>query len=283
MADELERVAALVRAQASARNALTKKAVKAARVRTGQMTRDAYHSKTLISRYAKDVARLSQAYARQAASVENAYQARLLAILTEAPVAPVKQVDVTRLRGIPHESVYGRVADFYRWLIDEDHTDTQARHLAIQRAGEITEIDILLAVRDQAHQFVSSKKQIKYWRRVIHPEKSATGVSCGLCIAISDRVYSRVNKLEIHANCNCAVVPVVDKTRDYGARLNQDDLNEIYEQAGGTAAKKLKETRYTIRQHGELGSVLTYAGNRFRGPAQVRADTGGDKPVPAKK
>ena len=45
---------------------------------------------------------------------------------------------------------------------------------------------------------------------------------------------------------------------DPGHKLNQDDLNRLYEHAGGTTAgAALKKTRYQIVQHNELGPVLT--------------------------
>lgn len=281
--DVLKALAALILAQAGARKTITQGAVAAAKVLAEQMSDADWRDFDKVTSYAQANATISTTRARQMASVTNAYQTRVLTLLTGKPVAPAKQVDVTALRGIPQESVYGRLADHYRYLVDNParlEPQSTASTLVVQRAQEVAEMDMQLANRAQNRQVMRQKQQVKYYRRVIHPELANSGVSCGLCIVASDRVYSKPDLLPIHFRCHCEVVPVTDETRDYGVTLNQDDLNALYKAAGGTASQKLKETRFSIHEHGELGPVLTYKGNRFRGPSDVEDDTTHGKELP---
>lgn len=280
---EAKAVRDLVEAQAALRDKITRAAVKAARSRAKAMRDADWRDRKAVTKYAKDAARISTANQRQAANVTSAYQTRVLGVLTGKPVAPARQVDVTALRGIPQESTYGRLADYYRYLVDNpDRAEPEpvALDLVVQRAEEVAEMDVQLAVRAQNHQVTSTKTQVRFYRRVIHPELNESGASCGLCIVASDRVYGKKDLLPIHFRCKCEVVPVTDATRDYGHQLNQDDLHALYEAAGANTARKLKETRFTIHEHGELGPVLAYKGNRFRGPSQVADDTTHGKPTP---
>lgn len=270
----------LIRAFAQAQDRQTKAAVKAAVARTKSMSNDDWYDPVKVTRYARDVVRVVEAPQRQAAALTNAFQARVLTELTGRPAAPVKQVNVTRLRGIDHESVYGRIADEYRYQKSVGKTETEAAELAQLRAEELADMDVTLAVRQQENAFVQAKKTVLYYRRVIHPELAKSGASCGLCIVASHRVYQKEDLKPIHFRCNCVTLPVTDRKFDVGDVINQDDLNAIYEAAGGNTAEKLKETRFTVHEHGELGPVLTYKGNRWRGPADVRKDTDGDKPTP---
>ena len=96
------------------------------------------------------------------------------------------------------------------------------------------------------------------YRRIIHPEKSDGGV-CGLCVAAANQVYRVTELLPIHNRCKCTIAPVTT-AHDPGHTLNRDDLDKLYEHAGGTTSgAALKRTRYQIEHHHELGPVLTRA------------------------
>jgi len=273
-------IVVLIRAFANAQNKATKSAVNAAVARTRSMSEADWYDSAAITKYATDVAKLVEVSQRQAAALTNAFQARVLTELTGKTATPVKQVDVTRLRGIDHDSVYGRVADEYRYKRSQGATAAEAAKLAALRAEELADMDVTLAVRQQEHAFVKAKKTVLYYRRVIHPELAKSGASCGLCIVASTRVYNKAEMKPLHFRCNCVTLAVTDRKYDVGDVINQDDLQSIYEDAGSNRMKALKETRYSVHEHGELGPVLTYKGNRWRGPADVREDTDRDKPTP---
>lgn len=112
-------------------------------------------------------------------------------------------------------------------------------------------------IAEGADVLASGKRKVLGWRRVIRPELSKTG-TCGLCFVASFRMYSRKNLNAIHARCNCVVLPAT-AVFDPGRGMNEADLKRVYRAAGGsTRAGDLLNTRVSIREHGELGQVLTY-------------------------
>jgi hypothetical protein len=135
-------------------------------------------------------------------------------------------------------------------------------------------MDIQLADRDQSQKFLTEnadRRDIRGWRRVIHPELSKGG-TCGLCIAISDRVYGVKELRAVHDHCECTTLPIVG-TQDPGNSLNNLDLKTLYGNAGGsTSGEALKRTRYQVDEHGELGPVLSADGRHVRGPRQAKRD-----------
>lgn len=110
-----------------------------------------------------------------------------------------------------------------------------------------------------------SGEKIIGWRRVIRPELSQHG-ACGLCVVAATQWYTKQDLKAIHHLCKCTTLPVT-KSSDPGLRWNAEDLrrnlDEIYGGAGGsTAGKKLKRIRVAVRDHGELGPILTYSAKR---------------------
>lgn len=62
------------------------------------------------------------------------------------------------------------------------------------------------------------------------------------------------------SNCKCTTIPVIG-VQDPGGTLNSEDLGRIYDAAGGsTAAEKLRQTRFSVKENGELGPVLVSLG-----------------------
>lgn len=122
--------------------------------------------------------------------------------------------------------------------------------------------DVQVAERDEAQHLYESRTEITGYRRVIHPEMSASG-TCGLCIAASSRFYHRGDLLDIHDRDHCTTMGV---TADFdpGLRINADDLKKLYAAAGGNTAEVLANTRIRTVEHGELGPVLIKRGDHFR-------------------
>lgn len=168
--------------------------------------------------------------------------------------------------------VYGRPADTYRYLVTEkDASPEEAVVQAVRRAEQIAETDVALAMREQSRQVLVRSNATGY-RRVLHPELSQDGVSCGLCIVAADRVYQVKDLLPLHPQCHCEVSPILNGV-DPGRRLNEDDLARLYQAAGGTTGgRKLQNrVRAAITEHGELGPVLVRSNHKFRSPADVAA------------
>lgn len=171
--------------------------------------------------------------------------------------------------------VYGRVADGARYdQVAGGADEPKARERAIVRIQAAAHTDMTLAVRAQYERALKQGRTVRAdgWRRILRPELSQSG-PCGLCVVAADRVYRRGDLLPIHNRCVCEVLPILGDL-DPGLILNVDDLERIYRAAGSTGGSKreggaLKKIRVALTEHGELGPVLTYADQHYRGMRQV--------------
>ena len=170
--------------------------------------------------------------------------------------------------------VYSRVAAEYRYRVSKGEPKEKAKEAALERAATIAQTDVSLAGREQEHEVFRqvNDREIIGYRRILRPELSKSGASCGLCVVAADRIYHREHLKEIHANCNCAVLPV-RRTAAPGLQLNSEDLARIYAAAGSTGGGKrqfgaLKYVRVVITEDGELGPIIAQA------PDTIRKDGG---------
>lgn len=183
-----------------------------------------------------------------------------------------------RVTAVDPEEVYGRIADHVRYQqVYGAMSPERARQSGLQRAAIVADTDIMLADRAQAQRSLTetSSARVIGYRRVLHPELDAVGDGsgsgrppCGLCVVAADRLYSIEDLMPIHARCRCSVA-VATADDDPGRRLNEQDLRQIYQAAGGTGGRGLKEIRVEFTEHGELGPVIVNADQVYRGPREV--------------
>ncbi|QRE00915.1 MuF-like minor capsid protein [Nocardia phage NC1] len=139
----------------------------------------------------------------------------------------------------------------------QDLLQRMAQHEMEIRTERMVNDDIAMAARQASQDAMKAapRGSITAYRRVLHPELSTTG-SCGLCVAAADRVYKVGELLPIHNLCKCEVVPIYGN-RDPGSQINDEDLAVLYAEAGDTTGgRELKEQRYVVFNHPELGPVL---------------------------
>lgn len=172
-------------------------------------------------------------------------------------------------RSVNPLEVYQRPAEQYRYHASIGESDTISRQAAMKRLATIADTDLNLARRDAANEVYEATPTIIGWRRIIHPELSKDGASCGLCVVASDRVYSRGDLMPIHDECNCDSLPIT-KDNDPGKELNDDDLETIYDQAGSNTAGDLLKTKVYYVNHGELGPIIS-GGSRQGSKQRQRA------------
>lgn len=139
-----------------------------------------------------------------------------------------------------------------------------ARARARQRLMVMADSDLTSAMREGVRQIVADHPDVIAMRRVIHPELSRGG-ACGLCVAASDRLYSKRMLMPIHARCVCEPV-IVTRQADPGLKLNVADFAAIYGPDSVTDPAGLKRTRFAIDFHGEYGPVLRRADDTFEAP-----------------
>ena len=158
---------------------------------------------------------------------------------------------------------WNRPAEQYRYAKSIGKDDREAMEIAVKRVEELADLDMELAMRKQASDIIKATPKVTGYRRVLHPELSETGTSCGLCIAASTRVYKKAELLPIHDHCHCGIMPIVG-SEDPGQQFNEDDLKLLYELAQGTDQQALSRVRYKINDHGELGPYLVEQGAKNR-------------------
>lgn len=162
---------------------------------------------------------------------------------------------------IPVEELFNRPAREYRYLKSIGKTDEESLDRSVNRVKMIVDTNLALAQRDAESQVIreipragKSKSKTIGWRRVIHPERSKSGV-CGLCIAAASRVYSIEDLSPIHDHCRCTILPVTSSS-DPGLNLNKEDFKVLYGPDGKTAANYLLSLSFKQDYHGELGPIL---------------------------
>ena len=158
-------------------------------------------------------------------------------------------------KGIDPVDEWVRLGVQYRYERSVGAPHENAIKKVLDRADVMSQYDINLANRIQWFESMLHSPLAVGYRRVVRPYLSDGG-TCGMCLVAADRVYSRHTLLPIHARCKCTVVPVLRTGEDIGSSLNNLDLGDLYEQAGGQQAESLKRTRYKIVDHGELGPQL---------------------------
>ena len=217
-----------------------------------------------------------------AARNADAYMAQAITIATGRTFRPVgiRRTLLGRY-GVDNPTVLGRVMDAYRYqqsqvdrtLLESVRTGTllelpvEPLQAAQERLETIVETDLQTTARSQQQATLrASQTRVTGYRRIIHPELATTG-TCGLCIAASDRIYSVGTLLPIHPGCHCTVLPITGKI-DTGV-INEVDLRQLYRQAGGTDAALLRQTRYRVDEHGELGPILAPADQPIRTERQA--------------
>lgn len=154
--------------------------------------------------------------------------------------------------------VWMRPAETFRYQVSTGLRENEALVKSLERIETMAHTDISLAKRAEIDAIYQASPKVHGYRRVIHPELSEDGTSCGLCVVASNRVYKSGQLLPIHDKCNCETLPITTDN-DPGKELNQDDLNTIYDAAGGNAAADLLKTRVFFKDHGELGPIIAGA------------------------
>jgi len=163
---------------------------------------------------------------------------------------------------------WNRPAEQFRFAESTGKVRGEAIETAIKRVEELADMDMALAMRNTASNIIKATPKITGYRRVIHPELSESGTTCGLCIAASTRVYSKKELLPLHDHCHCTVMPIVGDD-DPGNFFNEQDIdmiNELYKAAAGdNTAQGLSRVRVKTINNSELGPYLVEEGSKTTG------------------
>jgi hypothetical protein len=209
----------------------------------------------------------------QAARLQVAFYKQMAEISGERFTAPdlrPQDFSVEALRnGAQATEVYRRpFVDVYTAL-SEGKQVTQAINAGAQRISSIASTDIQLARRNAGFQARSRNDRIVGYARTL------TGAeNCALCYVASTQRYTRGDLMPIHPGCDCGEMPIYGN-QDPGQVIDEVRLNathEAVEQRFGISDPGAREPDYrqiAIREHGELGPMLTVADQNFTGPGAI--------------
>lgn len=248
-------------------------------VRTAWLTFEDWYDPILVAALAAEMADLSTAAQQTTAGLSAQFAAEAVAATLGIPTGSLPRSLWRPVRnGASLRLVHTRPAEAFKRAIATGATVEEALIRAGGRGVGLALSD--LSLQDRAVQEEMFRRLgVEHYRRVIRPELSRTG-TCGLCIAAADRIYNTGNLMPIHPpSCNCIVLPIVGDI-DPGFKLNEEDLAQLYADAGSNKAVDLRRTGYksldelraapyAVHEHGELGPMITRANDRFRGPDKV--------------
>lgn len=176
------------------------------------------------------------------------------------------------LRGVPADEVYLRPIITARKALADGKPWTEAMRIGRERLRSTVDIDVAMAQRAAMVAVAEQRSEITGYRRVL------TGMSCAFCATASTQRYRRSELAPLHPGCDCSVAPLIGSS-DPGHVINRDLLRRLK----GAARKDTAywESRHfavdengdlvfpdvAVHEHGELGPVLTKAGDNFDGPA----------------
>jgi hypothetical protein len=159
-------------------------------------------------------------------------------------------------QGVDALEVYERVAREFRYQRSQGLRTADAMAEMEKRIKAMSETDLALARREEDKFIFENSKDVLGYHRVIHPELSETGQSCGLCVVASQRMYHTSELMPIHDECNCTVAPAIKGATNLGPLLNEEDLERLYDAAGSNTAEDLLKTKVSFTEHGELGPII---------------------------
>jgi hypothetical protein len=161
------------------------------------------------------------------------------------------------------------------YALSQGATLTTAVTAGLTRARSLGATNLQLA---KTHT-VAKNRRDEWYRRTLTGSEN-----CTLCVIASTQRYRRGNLMPIHPGCDCGVQSE-ESVSDPGWVINSDLLEQVH----NTVAQEFGKTDraaeiidglndrsdfldlIVTREHGELGPVLTWRDQHFRGDADVRA------------
>lgn len=206
---------------------------------------------------------LVQAGQLQMAAITSAYLARQAVLLRGVPYAPipVDRAEILDLRGVPVEDVYRRPIVTVYTALSEGKSYADARAAGLNRLLKTAGMDLQRAKMHQGFASLNGSGA-EYYRRTL-----TGGENCGLCVKAATQRYRVKTLAALHGGCDCGIEEL-PATEDPSQIIDPALLEAVtaLEKAEG---KLGRDQILAIREHGELGPILTLERHRFTGPAAL--------------
>lgn len=180
--------------------------------------------------------------------------------------APRVSPQVFERPGVDKTTEYSRPFYTALQLVRGGKSETEALNGGGNRLRIMTATDLQMAKVRQARIALKAGGR-RTFRRVTTSDKP-----CELCDLASDQIYYTGDLMPIHPNCSCDVEADEDSAGDSGDRQADDeDTSEPDDRAdeSDTEDKPRTVDDIAVREHGEIGPLLTWLTDKFTGPEDL--------------
>lgn len=178
------------------------------------------------------------------------------------------------IRGVDPYDVYERPFKEVRFALSEGVALDEAVKRGAHRLETLVKTDLQLARTHTVREVSDDLPKFEYTVRELQGE-----YDCALCMIASTQRYHKRNLAPIHPGCDC-LVKTVTAEYDPGQIIDEDRLERVHdlvEEALGKADRGGRAVDYRkiiiSREHGEIGPVLGFRGQRFTGPDDINLPT----------
>ena len=213
----------------------------------------------------------------QTANLTSSYIATLATVRRGKLVkpTPINRLAVTGGRGIPAEDVYRRPAIEMYNALSGGVVFQVAKEMGLNRLTSLVATDMQMSQVRQADASYQSIGVKRYERVLGDGGKSG---NCALCIIASTQQYWVGDLSPIHPGCSCSTDEIsAENPWDKDAmEARLEGTHALIADATGLNPDDLRSGRtpdyrkfLVVRNHGEMGPVLTVKGQHFTGPSQL--------------
>lgn len=214
---------------------------------------------------------------RQVASLTATYLEQLYKDIAGKPSRVSLDLDTVTgraLRGVDPTEVYERpFKEVWTALSDGEPLDV-ATERGTNRLEIITKTDLQLARTHTVREVTADQPGVEYTVRELQGE-----YDCALCMIAATQRYHKKDLAPIHPGCDC-LVKTVKADYDPGQVIDEARLEAIHdavEDALGDFDRGGRALDYRkiiiANDHGEIGPVLGFKGQRFTGPDDINLPT----------
>jgi len=178
------------------------------------------------------------------------------------------------LRGVEPADVYERPFVEVWTALSNGESLGAAVARGAHRLETIAKTDLQLARTHTVREVADEQPGVEYTIRELYGE-----YDCALCMIASTQRYHKKDLAPIHPGCDC-IVKTVKADYDPGQIIDEQFLEAVHDAVENALGKfdrggRAVDYRKLIiaREHGEIGPVLGYRGQRFTGPDDINLPT----------
>lgn len=188
---------------------------------------------------------------------------------TAPEIVPASYTTAALRNGATDADVYRRpFIDLYTNL-SNGKSVSESIQAGANRISSIASTDVQLARRNAGFSARGGNRRIVGYARTLTGQEN-----CALCFVASTQRYTRGELMPIHPGCDCGEMPIYGNT-DPGQVIDEVRLGATHDAVesrfgiSDPGARAPDYSKIMIREHGELGPMLTVADQNFTGPKDL--------------